>query len=250
MSLKKRKHSETYLKFGFTSTINNGLDTPVCVLCQKSLGNASMKPSLLSRHLERAHPEFKDKELDFFKHRESVFKKQCLDKGGMFFQQTNASLKASYEVFLMIAKQKKAHTIGENLVLPAAKVMVRCVFGDESEKKLNSISLSNNTVQRRIEEMSVDILQQVICKICRSESGFAIQLDESTDVTNCAQLLIFVRYVGKEGVKKEFLMNAAFEATTKEDDIFQMVNSSFKQRGLKWENLRGFTTDGAPAMLE
>ena len=105
MSLKKRKYSETYLKFGFTFTINNGLDIPVCVLCQKSLGNDSMKPSLLTRHLERAHPEFKDKELDFFKHKEPVFKKQCLDKSGMFFQQTNASLKASYEVSLIIAKQ-------------------------------------------------------------------------------------------------------------------------------------------------
>ena len=127
--------------------------------------------------------------------------------------------------------------------------MVRCVFGDESVKKLNSISLSNNTVQRRIERMSVDILQQVISDICRSESGFAIQLDESTDVTNCAQLLIFVRYVEKEGVKEEFLMNAALEATTKGDDIFQMVNSFFKQHGLKWENLSGCTTDCAPAML-
>ena len=127
--------------------------------------------------------------------------------------------------------------------------MVCCVFGDESVKKLNSSSLSNNTVQRRIEEMSVDILQQMISDICRSESRFAIQLDESTDVTNRAQLLIFVRYVGKEGVKEEFLMNAALEATTKGDDIFQMVNSFFKQHGLKWENLRGCTTDGAPAML-
>ena len=112
------------------------------------------------------------------------------------------------------------------MVLPAAKVMVRCVFGDESVKKLNSISLYNNAVQRRIEEMSVDILHQVISDIGRSESGFAIQLDESTDVTNCAQLLIFVRYIGKEGVK-EFLMNAAMEAITKGDDIVQMVNSFF-----------------------
>ena len=201
------------------------------------------------QHLERAYLEFKDKELDFFKHRESVFKKQCLNKGGMFFQQANASLKASYKVCLMITKQKKAHTIGENLVLPAAKVMIHCVFGDESVKKINSISLSNNTVQQRIDEMSVDILQQVISDICRLESGFAIQLDESTDVTNCAQLLIFVRYVGKEGVKEEFLMNVALKTTTKGDDIFQMVNSFFKQHGLKWENLRDCTMDGAPARL-
>ena len=45
-------------------------------------------------------------------------------------------------------------------------------------------------------------------------------------------------------------MNAALEATTKGDDIFQMVsNSFFKQHGLKWENLRICTTDRAPAML-
>ena len=44
-------------------------------------------------------------------------------------------------------------------------------------------------------------------------------------------------------------MNAALEATTKGDDIFQMVNSFFKQHGLKWKNLRGCTTNKAPAML-
>ena len=78
--------------------------------------------------------------------------------------------------------------------------MVHCVFGDESVKKLNSISLFNNTVQR---------LAAMISDICRLESGSAIQLDESIDVTNYAQLLIFVRYVGKEGIKEEFLINAA-----------------------------------------
>jgi len=46
--------------------------------------------------------------------------------------------------------------------------------------------LSNNTVQRRIEEMSMDILQQVISEIRSSENGFAIQLDEPIDVINCA----------------------------------------------------------------
>ena len=59
------------------------------------------------------------------------------------------------EVSLMIAKQKKAHTIGENLVLlPAAKVMVRCVFGDESVKKLNSISLSKIQSNEELKNVS------------------------------------------------------------------------------------------------
>ena len=88
MSVKKRKFSQTYLKFGFTFTINNDLDILVRVLRQKSLENDSVKPSLLTRHLERAHSEFKDKEFDFFMQRESVSKKQRLDKGSMFWQQT------------------------------------------------------------------------------------------------------------------------------------------------------------------
>ena len=78
------------------------------------------------------------------------------------------------------------------------------------------------------------------------ESGFATQLDKSTNVTNCAQFLIFARYVGKERIFDE----CRIETTIKEDDNFQMVNSFFKQHGLKWENVRGCTTDKAPAMLE
>ena len=85
MSLKKRKYSDTYLKLGFTFMINNGLDIPVCILCQKSVGNNSMKPSLLTRHLERAHPEFKDKELDFFKHREQCLRNNAWIKVACFF---------------------------------------------------------------------------------------------------------------------------------------------------------------------
>ena len=112
-----------------------------------------------------------------------------------------------------------------------------------------NLTLSPCLIIQSNEELRKCQLQQVISDICRSESGFAIQLHESTDVTNCAQLLIFLRYLGKEGVKEEFLMNATLEATTKGGDIFQMVNSSFKQHGLKWENLRGCTTDWAPAML-
>jgi len=47
-------------------------------------------------------------------------------------------------------------------------------------------------------------------------------------VKNCAQLLTFARFVGKEGIKEEFLMNTALQATTKGDNIFEIVISFFK----------------------
>jgi len=193
MSKPKPKYSEDYLKFGFTSVLNN-IEVPQCVLCLKTLGNDSLKQSLLSRHLEKAHPSDNKRDLEFFKCKETSLKKRQIDSGGSFHQQSNAAVKASYEVALMIAKQKKPYTIREDIILPAAKEMVCSVIGNDAAKKLNQISLSNNTVQHQIEEMSLDILEQVVIEIHKSPVGFAIQL-ESTDVANCSQLLVFVQYV-------------------------------------------------------
>ena len=37
--------------------------------------------------------------------------------------------------------------------------------------------------------------------------------------------------------------------TTKGEDVFELVNNFFKENGLQWTKLVGWTTDGAPAML-
>ena len=64
---------------------------------------------------------------------------------------------ASFEIALLVANNKKPHTIAEELIMPAAKVLVKNVIGNEAVSKLNSVSVSNNTIQRRIKEMSIDI---------------------------------------------------------------------------------------------
>ena len=68
---------------------------------------------------------------------------------------------ASYEIALIVAKNKKPHTIAKELIVLAAKVLVKNVIGDEAELNLYSVSLSNNTIQRRIIEMSADTNEQV-----------------------------------------------------------------------------------------
>ena len=56
----------------------------------------------------------------------------------------------------------KAHTIAESLVLPAAKLLVRNLIGQEAVVKLDSESFFNDTVKCRTQEISVHIDEQVI----------------------------------------------------------------------------------------
>ncbi|KAK4886871.1 hypothetical protein RN001_003142 [Aquatica leii] len=59
------------------------------------------------------------------------------------------------------------------------------------------VPLSDNTIQRRISDMAIDVRDQVIEKI--KESTFvSLQFDESTDIVGCAQFVAFVRFESKE----------------------------------------------------
>ncbi len=247
---KKRKYSEEYISYGFTSILADGIEKPQCVLCFKVLGNGFMRPSKLKHHLLTIHPQYAEKDPDFFRRHESSLGKQKLDATGAFQQQTSSVVEASYEVALEIAKQKKPHTIGETLIKPCTLKMVKRVLGDASERKIQQISLSNDTVKRRINEMSDDIKEKVIQEIKSSPAGmFAIQLDESTDVSSCAQLLVFVRYVFLCDIKEEYLLCTQLETTTTAEDVMEKLSSFFKANRIPWENCCGVCTDGAPAML-
>ena len=126
--------------------------------------------------------------------------------------------------------------------------MVNLVLGGDSENKIKQISLSDNTVSRRIEEMSINIKEQVINEI-KAAGLFALQLDESTDVSSCAQLIVFTRYIHDGTFKEELLFCSPLETTTKGEDVMKMVTDYFSEVGLSWENVCGVCTDGAPAML-
>ena len=169
----------------------------------------------LQRHLQTNYSEKKDRDPNYFKRRGENTKKQRLDKSGKQYQQLVGIVTACYEIALLVAKNKKPHTIAEELIMPEAKMLVKHVIGDEAVSKLNSFSISNNIIQRRITEMSSDINKQVITKEQGSKYGFAIQLDESTDVSNCAQLLVYVRYATKDAIRSELLLHGT-RTTTKE----------------------------------
>jgi hypothetical protein len=150
----------------------------------KTRANESSKPSKLSEHLTKVHPNYMNKDFNYFKNKADRLKEGRLDKGGSFQQQSTKYVEASYYIALQIAKNKKPHTIGEKLIKPCLLEAARLILNEESYKKIMQISLSNDTVRRRIHEMADDIKKQVIEKVNNSPF-FSIQLDESTDVSQC-----------------------------------------------------------------
>ena len=96
--------------------------------------------------------------------------------------------------------------------------------------------------------MSDNIKSKVLSKI-DSSPVFALQLDESTDISNLSQLLVYVKYVADERINEEFLFCQPLETTSKTVDVFQMLIDFFDKTELSWSKLVGVCTDGAPAMI-
>ena len=67
----------------------------------------------------------------------------------------NRISQASYQISLLIAKTGKNHTIGENLIKPSIAFLKMVLEKDDKYEK--AMPFSNNTVSRRINEISEDI---------------------------------------------------------------------------------------------
>ncbi|XP_029655586.1 protein FAM200A-like [Octopus sinensis] len=114
-----------------------------------------------------------------------------------------------------IAKCKKPHNIGETLVLPAAIDMVEAMFGESYAKQLQQIPLADNTVARRIDDISEDLCDQLVSRLRNCK--FAIQVDEGADINKNAHLIAYVRYAEEKN-------------------------------NIEWINCVGLCTDGAQSM--
>ena len=62
-----------------------------------------------------------------------------------------------------IAKQKKVQLIGEELLMFVMKEVIKIMIGEKESKKLDSVSLSNNTTKTKlIVEMPYNVLKQML----------------------------------------------------------------------------------------
>ena len=73
---------------------------------------------------------------------------------GTFQQRSLNVAESSYEIAMLIAKNKKIHSIGESLVKPSMLVAPELVLGKDKSNMLSQTVLSNDTVEGKIDELS------------------------------------------------------------------------------------------------
>ena len=120
------------------------------------------------------------------------------------FKGVNESAVCSlYVASHQIAKQKKPHSIGEKLLTPEMKDVVK-IIGERESKKLDLVSLPATIAKRRILDMSHDVLEQIVSNV-NTSPFYTFQLDEFTDIAGLAQLSPFIRCISFGKVLEELL---------------------------------------------
>ena len=74
-------------------------------------------------------------------------------------------------------------------------------------------------------------------------------MDESTDVSLCSQLLVFVRYGKEKEVAEKFFFCEPLKTTTRAVDLFNIVKEFFLKHEMLLDMVGSLCTDGALAML-
>ena len=83
----------------------------------------------------------------------------------------------------------------------------------------------------------------------KSQYIFALQLDESTDIANLANLLAYVWYEYKREIEEDFLFCKLLQTCTTTEALFDMLNYSITEHGIYWARCVGIGTDGAAAIV-
>ncbi|XP_057661595.1 protein FAM200B-like [Diorhabda carinulata] len=161
-----------------------------------------MVPSKLQRHLMTNHPSLSTKDKSYFER--SLSSK--IEQVKVFAKQVCVSEKAqvaSYEIAELIAVNLIPHNLAEEIILPTCRKIVKTMIGGSADIDICKIPLSNDTMHRRIKDMSENIEQNIAKTL--SNSNFALQVDETTDITGNAQLIAFVGFIHENDIINQFL---------------------------------------------
>ncbi|XP_068203025.1 general transcription factor II-I repeat domain-containing protein 2-like [Palaemon carinicauda] len=115
--------------------------------------------------------------------------------------------------------------------------------------KVEAISLSRRAIVRRIDAIAMNIQDQVLTASV-SFQWFSIALDESNDIQDTAQVLIYIRGIDENfEITEELLSMESLKDTVTGKDLYNSVINSLMRSRLSLDKLASITTDGAPSLI-
>ncbi|XP_059827475.1 general transcription factor II-I repeat domain-containing protein 2-like [Hypanus sabinus] len=220
--------------------------TAVCLICQETV--AVFKEYNISRHFATKHANYASDQST--KEREANAQRLAANlqaQQNFLHHQTaihDSSTKASFMLSFKLAKASKPLSEGE--FLKECMVETAGVLCPESKDKFEKISLSCRTVTRCVELIDEDITSD-LNKKAESFTLYSLALDESNDVKDTAQLLIFIRGINNTfEITEEFLTMESLKGKTRGEDLYDRVSAVIENMKLPWSKLINVTTDGSP----
>lgn len=225
---------------------------PVCLMCGFSV--SVVKKYNVERHYTSNHADIAEQYPIGSDLRSSLIsrkEKSLTGQQSVFVRikdHNKSTLIASYEMAFLLAKKKKPFTDGEEIIKPALEIAAKMIGDKQVSEKLNQLTLSNNTMTRRVGELANDVHRQVAQQI-QNCKYFSLAIDESTDISDTAQLAVFIRSVSDDfEVIEELLELESIHETTKGSDLFETLKLCADRKNIDWSKLDSVCSDGAPAL--
>jgi hypothetical protein len=121
------------------------------------------------------------------------------------------------------------------------------MFDEKTASLIKAIPSSDNTIQKRIQDMASDIVDQAVEKISKSKQ-FSIQLDESTDNAGEAKLLAIVRVADSDDIMEHILFCRSLRGKVTGEEIVKVIDQFLTERCILWQWCVFICSDGAAAM--
>ena len=226
---------------------------PICLICHQTV--SLIKSANIKRHYETKHKAFIEKyELG------SNLRKSKIESLSCSYSTSTTSInnaiservkctEASMRVSWILAKHMKPFSdvdIIRKCLIEAGNVL----FPNNITETFHRIPLSASTNIRNTEILAKETHSNLMNALSTT-SYYALAVDESCDITDTAQLCIFVRYLDNatEQFLEEMLTTLPLLGTTCGEDIFKAITDYAYKNGLNMQKLISVTTDGAPSMI-
>uniref|UniRef100_A0A8C1LXS3 DUF4371 domain-containing protein n=1 Tax=Cyprinus carpio TaxID=7962 RepID=A0A8C1LXS3_CYPCA len=116
--------------------------------------------------------------------------------------------------------------------------------------KIKQIPMSASSATKKSEILTQDVLTQ-LDEAVHKASCVDLAVDESTDMCDNAQLLVYVRFFNtdQKAFCEDLLGVTPLQTSTRGEDIYLAIKEMLTKRGIEPKKVVSITTDGAPAMI-